>query len=93
MAVRDFEVNLNTPMDIETSAWRAWDFVGVGRWNRGKTYRTYAASHSDAITGIVTEHRIHPKDIEPIRHEATECGNAEIYCRKCKGWVSVSHRH
>lgn len=93
MAVRAFEISANTPVDVDTSAWKAWDFVGVGKWNKGKSYRSYASSHADAVAGVVTEHRLHPRDIEPLRHDATDCEHAEIYCRKCAEWVPASHRH
>ena len=54
----------NQEHPIDTSGWTRFNFIGVGRKNKGKMYREYGATPDDAILGICTHHRISPEDIQ-----------------------------
>lgn len=56
----------NQEHPVDTSEWRRFDFVGIGKRNKGKTYRDYGYTPQDAVTSICTHHRIDPKDIKLI---------------------------
>lgn len=56
--------NQEHPVDV--SGWKRFDFVGVGKHNKGKTYRDYGETPADAALGICTHHRISPDDIRLI---------------------------
>lgn len=56
----------NQIFPVDTSSWTRWDFVGIGKRNKGKPYRGYGETPQDAILGICTHHRISPDDIRLI---------------------------
>ena len=56
----------NKEHGVERSGHKAFDFVGVGRWNRGKTYREYGDSPESAAMGVCSWHRLSPQDIEMV---------------------------
>jgi hypothetical protein len=59
------EPNQGHPVD--TSGWRRFDFIGIGKRNKGKTYRSYAADVEHAILDICTGHRLSEGDISLIK--------------------------
>lgn len=53
--------------NVQRSHLKQWDFVGIGKRNKDKTYREYAETIEDAILGVCTGHRVSPKDIKLVQ--------------------------
>jgi hypothetical protein len=62
----DVRAFLTTNKEYEKNEHKGFDFVGVGRWNRNKTYREYGQTVEDAILAVCTGHRLSPRDIELV---------------------------
>jgi len=56
----------NKEHEVKRNGLKAFDFVGVGRWNKGKTYREYGDSPESAAMGVCTYYRLSDKDIELV---------------------------
>ena len=57
----------NQEHPVDTSSWQRFNFVGVGKRNKGRMYRDYGATPEDAILSICTHHRIDPDDIQLVK--------------------------
>lgn len=57
----------NQEHPVDTSEWRRFDFAGVGKRNKGKTYRSYASDVEHAILDVCTGHRLSPDDVKLIK--------------------------
>ncbi len=57
----------NQEHPVDTSEWRRFNFIGVGKRNKGKTYRSYASDVEHAILDICTGHRLSEDDIRLIK--------------------------
>lgn len=53
----------NQTHPVDTSGWKRFNFIGVGKRNKGKTYRSYAVDVEHAILDICTGHRLSEEDI------------------------------
>ena len=54
----------NQEHPVDASGWTRFNFIGVGKRNKGKTYRSYAADVEHAILDICTGHRLSEDDIQ-----------------------------
>jgi hypothetical protein len=57
----------NQAFEAEMPQRKRFDFIGVGKYNKGKSYRGYGDTTEDAILGICTYYRISPKDIVLVK--------------------------